>query len=59
MSDVRCALDELRGVEELLLALMESPDQVDKSLHVLYRSVCAVTDELEAVSKPVKVLKAS
>ena len=51
--------DQARGMEELILALMESPDPCDKALNVLYMASQRLADDLEAVKAPKIVRKAS
>lgn len=53
------AAEQARGLEELILALMESPDPCDKALGVLYATVQRIADDLDGASSVMKVKKAS
>lgn len=53
------AADQARGLEELILALMESPDPCDKALSVLYSAVQRMADDLDGAKAVMKVKKAS
>ena len=53
------AADQARGLEELILALMESPDPCDKALSVLYAAAQRIADDLDGAKASMKVRKAS
>ena len=56
------AADRARGLEELILALMESPTSFEKALCVLHEAADATAKELEGAKdalKPIPFKKAS
>ncbi len=49
------ASDSAKGLEEIILGLMESPNPCDKALSVLYAAVLGIVDELDSVKSSMAV----